>query len=70
MFFYDLRDYLVTWLKDNCFIGSKDEKAACKQKKEEEKERKKMEKKSEKEQKEAKKAEGMKRDEEQGPRDM
>jgi hypothetical protein len=64
--FYDLRDHLVTWLKDNCFIGSKDEKAACKQKREEEKVRKKMEKKTKKEQKEAKKAEGVKGDEEQG----
>lgn len=61
--FYDLTEYLVAWLKSYAFIGSKDEKAAYKQKKKEEKERKKWEE-IKKEQKEAKKAEWLRRDEE------
>jgi hypothetical protein len=61
--FRDLGEYLVVWLKDHGFIGSKDEKAVYKQKKEETKMRNKMKKNTKKE---AKKVEAKKRDEEDG----
>jgi Mg2+ and Co2+ transporter CorA len=64
--FCDLGEYLVIWLKGHGFIGSKDEKAAYKQRKEKKRVREKTERDNKKEQKEAKKVKRKKRDEEQG----